>query len=152
MILKAVLVTCDFDGGCGAEGMADHGDFGQMGAIFPGGPVDTFEALGTRAYGAFFPAKVRHRLWPLLYILLPILRGASRSVLCEAPCLSGGRATYRLDHLWLDYYSFPVDISNQPWLGIFRLWKHAASSTQNLTRPTSCRCSKEVERKRKQDH
>ena len=56
-LLKAGLVTCDFDGGCGAEGMADHGDFGQMGAIFPGGPVDTFEALGTRAYGAFFPAK-----------------------------------------------------------------------------------------------
>jgi hypothetical protein len=31
---------------------------------------------------------------------LPILRGASRSMLCEALCLSGGRATYRLDHLW----------------------------------------------------
>jgi len=37
-------------GSCGAEGMTDYGDFGQMDANFPEGPVDTFRGFGNRSH------------------------------------------------------------------------------------------------------
>jgi hypothetical protein len=51
--------------------------------------------------GSFLPMTrpVQRGLLPLLYMLLPILRGLSRSPLCEALCLSGGWAKYCLVHL-----------------------------------------------------
>jgi hypothetical protein len=51
--LKAGLVMCDPDGGCGAEGMADHGDFGQMDAVFYEVELIPLRPWEWGAYGAF---------------------------------------------------------------------------------------------------